>query len=90
MDIDIVGACYFIDDSELEYNKFFTSDDCKLWARKINALHKLRLIANHLNGVFSRDEGGREIGIGFYFETEEQKEKAIEMMGEKSMEDLFA
>ena len=73
-----------------DYNYFESREECKLWARKINALHKLRLIDNHLNGDFSREEDGHAIRIGFFFADQEKKQKAIEMMGEKSMEDLFA
>lgn len=38
-----------------DFNIFEKKEECTTWALKINALHKLRLIANHLNGDWKPD-----------------------------------
>ena len=40
-----------------DYNYFESIEECSTWAKRINALHKLRLIANHLNEGWKPDWG---------------------------------
>ena len=46
------------------YGVFESEEECKVWAKRINALHKLRLIANNLNEVLDSFASGHRNGKG--------------------------
>ena len=96
-----------------DYNVFETKEECEVWAKRINAMHKLRLIANHLNEGWKPDwknsdqakyrircntyknegykAGSNTVTVEgmIYFKDEESVNKAIELMGKESLDDLF-
>ena len=99
--------------SEMEdYNEFETLEEAHRYALSLGAMHKLRLIANHLNQdwqpdwstksmdkyLISWNHESQEAEVEFltklqygtiFFKNVELCSKAIEMMGEQSIKELF-
>ena len=94
------------------YNIFESDSEAYKWAKKINAMNKLRLIANHLNGDWIPDwyDYTEKYFISFdpeyekyivdccsniiynviAFKDDDSATKALNLMGQESLDDLFA